>query len=171
MLKRKIISTMNVVSLMDEALDAIDQDKVDEYKLSRDIDVLGLDSLAEQPTVFHVKSLMRHFADVAYNAMPSDVFHIFCAHVTRIDNFDMPLKYEIKGDEKRIELCDENWDALSKEVVMEIGGVIIQMSSRDGDNIPFTPPGSSSAERKIRSRSLHAMQAKRIARTTNTASE
>jgi hypothetical protein len=162
---------MPVVSLMDGALDAIDQDKLDEYKLSRDISVLELDKLqGEKPTIFHVKSLMRHFADTAYNPLPSDMFHVFCAHVTRIDNLDEPLKMELKGDEKRIELCDENWDALSKEVVMEIGGVIIQMSSRDGDNIPFTPPGTSSAERRIRSRALHAMQAKRIARSKNTAS-
>ena len=172
MLKRRIFESIKVVSLTDGALDALPEKQISEYTLSRDIDVLDLDSLDEKPTVFVCKPLMRNYQDTAYNPMPSDMFRLFCAHVTRIDNAgDMQLSWDTKGDEHSLVNSDENWQQLSKEVVMEVGGVIIQTASRDGDNVPFTPLGTSSLDRRVRSRALHAMKAERLARTKETVSE
>ena len=171
MLKRKIFDSIRIVSMNDGALDSLPDDQLNEYQLSRDITLLDLESLAEKPTIFHCKPLMRNYQDSAYNPMPSDLFRLLCAHVTRIENFDGPLEWDTKGEDKKLVPSDENWAQIPTDVVIEVASVIIQTSSKDGDLIPFTPQGTSSVERKVRLRALLAMKTARTAHLKDTANE
>ena len=171
MLKRKLLDSLGVVSLQDSALDSIDEKAINEYQLSRDLTVLELDKLEEKPTVFWCSPLKRAYADTAFAGGVSSLFRIFCSHVHRIDNLDCDLKWEDKGDDRRLMVDDHNWEHLGSEVIVEVAKVVIEASSRDGEHVPFSQPVTSLGERRIRSRWLHALKEERIARSEKIAKE
>jgi hypothetical protein len=171
MLRKKIFDSVQVVSMLDSALDGLKQDLLNEYQLSRDISILPLDELKDKPTLFWCKPLKQNFTDTAGYATPSDLWRLFCAHVTRIDNYDESLKWEEKDGEQCLMNCNENWKKFSLEVVREIAVVIIETASRDGDLTPFTPLDTSLVVRKTRSQYLRAIQEAKVVHTSDTAKE
>ena len=169
MLKRKLIDSLKVVSMMDSALDDIPERTLNEYQLSRDLDILELDKLQDKPTIFHCLPLKRNYSDTAQQGSMSALFRIFCNHVSRIDNFEGSLHWDTRGDEQKLMVDDDNWNTIGAEVIAEVAKVIIEASCRDGDHVPFSQPDTSSGERRIRSRWLHALKEESAARMEKTA--
>ena len=171
MLKRKLLDSVGVVSLQDGALDSVSEKILSEYQMGRDLSILEIDGLDEKPTVFWCRPLKRAYADTAQANSATALFRIFCSHVWKIDNLDCKLKWDEKDEEPALKVDDHNWEQIGPEVILEIARVIIEASSRDGDAVPFSQPGTLLGERKIRSRWLHALRDERTARSKKIATE
>ena len=157
MLTKRTTDVKKFVYTLDPALDEVSAKKLHDYCMSRNIDDLEIEKLKEKPTVFCCKPLMRRYANHVFNINAEDMWAIFCTHVVDIRNME-GLEWKDVDGEKALAATDCNWGAIGPEVISEIVKTIIEAASRDGDLIPFTPPGTSFLDRRIRSKHLRAQK-------------
>ncbi len=157
MLQSRLSTDRQIISLYDPACQHIDAARLREYETTRHIDDLGdLSVLPVKPTIFHCSPML-----VKFQHLEDQSSLLFQFHVRKIDNCDDDWR---KWDKKEdIEfLSDDALALIPREVVLEVGGVIRQLASVDGETSAFFPQAGWQ-ERQRQSKSLAALLAARMA--------
>ena len=155
-----------VVCLSDPALDEVPAQKMIEYGARRDISILDLDKLTQQPTVFECDPLKPEYEHLAAGDMgPFEAWGIFSTHVRSIKPAPVEIKYITRQGDKVID--PDAQKLISPRVYNEVANVIIQRADSDGADVPFSVQDTSWQTARTQRAALRAMSA----RTTTTANE
>jgi hypothetical protein len=137
MLSKRLTAPREAVSLTDPALLQIETRKVREYAMTRDISVLGdLKTLADKLTIFVLKPMLPK-----YEHLETNLAALFAHHVSEVRNGPLePSDWEpIPGDVTGMQrLSEEGLNALPRETVIEMGRLVWELASKDGETSPFT---------------------------------
>jgi len=155
MLKRRLSKEFEVVSLADDALDALPEDAIEKYQLTRNLKDLPLENCTEKPTRFKCWPIKPEYEYLMGEVDMGSLWEIFRNHVCDISNMELegnPWEY---GTRRCLKSDARN--QFSPDTVLEVAGVIIQSASRL-DTRPFSMADTWRSERKKRMH-LNAMNA------------
>jgi hypothetical protein len=176
MLRRRPIDRFRIVSILDDALDAVPDKVMKEYTeggrdwkiIEPHIVALNAKPLEERAQVYHCDPLRPAYDGISLSQSVGDFKSIFAAHVKHIDNLpeDMPIRMTRRDENSYLEL--EYVDQFPLAVVIDIAAAIVR--SGQGDTSPFSPPDGFWAARARRfARHRVAMAAKAASIETATA--
>ena len=141
MIKRVLSEPRKVVSVYDPAVIAkLDGSTLMKYSLTRDFSLIeSIDFGADKPTIFELAPLLSNHED--YTDRPLLLFQLY---VKKIQNVDADMcRFEQRDGIKF--LSDESAGLFPMEMRKELGELVVQFASRDGDHRPFSLPDSYTA--------------------------
>jgi len=166
MLRARLTEPRRVVSLHDPAIEAIEFQLIKAYSTSRNIDDLGdLSALPEQATVFTITQMLPKYQHLEGRA---DL--LFAAHCSGCENGPVD-KSDFETKDGRTSLKVESLEKIPRTTVLELGGVVWELSSVDGDVSPFSSPGIELVNRIREVQSHRALRAHMITRAAETLSK
>ena len=151
---------LRVVCMSDPALDEVPREAMVEYGVTRNADLLKLDELKQQPTVWEcdpLKTEYEHLAlgDADGRLTPFHAWGIFSTHVGKAEPLPFKLDFVTQHQERVID--DDMRKVIPLRDYMEVAEAIRQYASADGDTVPFSPPQSYSwMTERIQRRAIRA---------------
>ncbi len=136
MLRTRITEPRRVVSLNDPAIEAIEFQKIKAYSTSRNIEDLGdLNALSERVTVFTVTQMLPKYQHL--ETMPDLLFMHHCSACENgpVDKSDFETK------DGHTTLKKDSLEKIPRRTVLELGNVVWELASVDGNQSPFSSPG------------------------------
>lgn len=185
----RLTESFDVVSLRDDALGDVPKALMDDYEVTRDLDVLrrpnedlgwaGLDKLPVQPTICRCRPLRSQFQrllGIGYDA--DDQWTIFANHVERISGLQNDDGAEVqtadwfegKGDSRELRQSVREDNLLPQLFWAEVANVIVQKGTSSKDS-PFIPQGTWSASCQMRAHQRRVATIGKLAPSGTSASE
>ncbi len=161
MLRARLTEPRKVVSLNDPAIEAIEFQKIKAYSTSRNLEDLGdLSKLPDPVTVFTIGPMLPKFQHL--ETQPDLLFRNHCSACENgpVDKSDFETK------DGYTSLKKESIEKLPRKTVLELGNVVWELASVDGNESPFSSPG---IELVNRIREVQAHRALRAVMTTRAA--
>jgi hypothetical protein len=163
MIRRRISDPFDVVCIGDSALQPIDVGTMREYQMTRDIAVLDIEKLAEQPTIFRCEALRCEHEHVLNNLSAEAMWYLFSRYVIGVKNCDFwaEVKMESEPHGGRSRISEDSRSLFPLNVVSEVVSVVVERASgRDGVTIPFSQPDGSWFNAWINAKVLNALKRK-----------
>ena len=158
MLRARLTEPRKVVSLNDPAIEAVEFQKIKAYSTSRNMEDLGdISKLPNPLTVFTLSPMLPKFQHL--ETQPDLLFRNHCSGCENgpVDKSDFETK------DGYTSLKKESLEKIPRKTVLELGGVVWELSSVDGNQSPFSSPG---IELVNRIREVQAHNALRAIMTT-----
>lgn len=136
MLKTRLTEPRKVVSMLDPAMRQIDPQRRGAYVMSRNIEDLGdINAIEEKFAIFTLEPMKPNFQHLA------GVPHLlFAAHCIAAENAPVSGS-DFAEKDGRTRLKVESAEKIPLDVTMELGQVVLELASVDGDYAsPFSSP-------------------------------
>jgi len=154
MLKTRLTEPRRVVSLYDPAIEAIEFQRIKAYSTSRNIEDLGdISGLSSPLTVFTITQMLPRYQHLENRNDLLFMYHCSACENGPVDKSDFETK------DGRTTLKEDSIEKIPRKTVLELGGVVWELSSVDGNESPFSSPGIELVNRIREVQSHNALRA------------